>query len=223
MHDFWNQWPQVIFGREGEENVENNLGDEGEGSDDEGSSDDSGDEGQNQANDTGGKTAEDFEKLERALAAERRQNKLKERELKKLRAAHGSKEQEENEDLESTKNELQTARAKAEKLAAGLLKRDIDAAIAAEARELKFLDVEDALNGVDRSQIVYDQDDEDPTDIDIDVDSVKRVVKALATRKPHFLSRGTSDGEPTGSTFGGSRKRDQKPRTDTLRELYPSL
>lgn len=222
MNDFWNQWPGVILGAEGDED-DPNKSDPPEGEEDEDEDDPDnpdGNEGEDESDK--GKSAEDLAAIQRALDAERRITKRQERELKRLRAAQGAKETEKNETLEETQQREQAANARAEKLAAGLLKRDIDTAIKEAARELKFIDVEDALNGVDRSKIVFDQDDEDPTDIDIDEDTVKAAVKALATKKPHFLNKGTDDGEATGSQFGGSRK-PKKTSDEALKELYPSL
>lgn len=219
MRDFWNQWPEVIFGREGEED---NEGDNNEGDLDDDSNDDDGNDDNDKSGQSTGRTDSDFENLQKALKAERRENAKNARELKKLQQAQGNKDQKEQSDLDAAKNELQETKARTEKLAAGLLKRDIDSKIRAAARELKFLDIEDALNGVDRSKIAFDQDPDDPTDIDIDEDSVNSVVKALATKKPHFLSRGTEDGEPTGSTMGGSRKK-KKSTEETYKEHYPSL
>jgi hypothetical protein len=206
-HDFWNLWPEVIFGREGEGD---GSGDAGEGGDGDG-------------DDDGDNSDEDFANLEKALAAERRQNKAKDRELRRALAGKAQKEESENEDLETTKKDLQSTKAKAEKLAAGLLQRDINAAITRAADKLKFVDAEDAINGIDRTTLVFDQDEDDPTDIDIDEDSVMAAVKKLAAKKPHFLTKGTEDGESTGSPMGGSRKRDKKTTEDQLREHYPSL
>ena len=52
--------------------------------------------------------------------------------------------------------------------------------------------------------------------------SLKAAVKALAARKPHFISRGTNDGDPTGSGMGGTKKA-KKTSQEQMRELYPSL
>jgi hypothetical protein len=223
--DFWSLWPGVILGREGDEDADNgnSQGDEdpdnGDGTD--GNSSDSSNQEQTQTEGTE-KTAEDFAKLEKALAAERRNNKKLERENRRLSSTSTQKAEEENQDIEAERQKSQAAQAKAEKLAAGLLRRDIDNAIRQAARSLKFIDEEDAVAGVHREDIIADQDDEDPTDIEVDLDSVTRAVKALAAKKPHFLNRGTDDGEPTGSARGGSRK--PKPTTEEqLREHYPAL
>jgi hypothetical protein len=222
MNDFWNQWPGVILGAEGDEDNTNGSSEETEGEEDEDNSgEESGDESTNDDKPSG-KSAEDFAALQKALDASRRITKKQDRELARLRASKETKETEKDESVEEAKQRELAATQRAEKLAAGLLKRDIDTAIKEAARDLKFIDVEDALNGVDRSTIVHDQDDEDPTDIDIDIDTVKAAVKKLATSKPHFLNKGTDDGEATGSQFGGSRK-SKKSSDEALRELYPSL
>jgi hypothetical protein len=218
MNDFWNQWPGVILGAEGE--ADEVTDETAEEPDEE--SDEPDEETVDEADKPAAKTAADFAALQKTLDAERRITKKQDRELRSLRASKESKDAEKDETIEDTKARELAATARAEKLAAGLLKRDIDTAIKEAARDLKFIDVEDALNGVERSAIVFDQDDEDPTDIDIDIDTVKAAVKKLATSKPHFLNRGTDDGEATGSQFGGSRKT-KKQGEEALRELYPSL
>lgn len=218
--DFWNLFPEVIFGREGDEG--NNDEGTGDGDDVEDEGDPVDDDTNDQPKST--KTDEDFANLEKALKAERREGKAKERELNRLRAGQAQKQESENEDLETTKRDLLTEREKTQKLASGLLKRTVDAAIKDAARDLKFIDVEDAINGVDRSALVVDQDDEDPSDIDLDTDSVIAAVKKLAAKKPHFITKGTDDGSPTGSSMGGSRRRNSKvSEEEELRNLYPGL
>jgi hypothetical protein len=222
MNDFWSQWPGVILGAEGEDPKpgENPEEDPEDPEDPEGDPDD---KGEADADKPEGKSAADFAALQKALSAERRLNTKLTRENSKLAATKETKEAEKDETIEEAKQKELAATQRAEKLAAGLLKRDIDTAIKEAARDLKFLDVEDALNGVDRSKIVADQDDDDPTDIEIDEDTVKAAVKALATRKPHFLNSGTDDGEATGSQFGGSKRRTKADEEAALREYYPSL
>src|SRR5690606_19230575 len=112
---------------------------------------------------------------------------------------------------DAEKTEIDQYKAKAEKatstnerLAASLLKRDLDDAIKAAAKD--FIDPDDALRGIDRSKLVFEQDEDDPTEITLDLKSIEREVKNLATKKPHFLKQGTDDGEPTGSQFGGSNR-----------------
>lgn len=221
--DFWNLWPRVILFREGEEGDGGNSSEENsedEDPDDEGDPENSNDDSPKTAS---GKTDKDFEELQNALAKERRANKVKERQLRAATVTKTTKEAEENETLEDAKKREAASNSKVEKLAAGILKRDIDSKIRQAARDLKFIDVEDAVNGVDRSAIVFDQDDEDPSDVDVDEDTVKAVVKALSVKKPHFINRGTSDGDPTGNPHGGSRRKKKQTDEEELMEHYPSL
>jgi len=218
MHDFWNQWPGVILGAEGEPEPKTDP-DPKEDLED---PDDPEDKGEGEGEGTTDKSKEDFEAVQKALDAERRITKRQERELKRLRITQETGKEEKQEDLERTRQESEAVKAQNQKLAAGLLTRDVDAAIREAAKDAKFIDPEDAVNGVDRSKIVAEQDDEDPTDIFVDETTVQAAVKALATKKSHFIRSGTDDGDATGSPFGGSKKKKQQDE-EALRELYPSL
>lgn len=216
--DFWSLWPGVILGHEGDENADDQS-DSGDNDDDDSNDDgDVDDQGQSSSE---GET--DLDKVTKALAAERRNSKRLERELRKANNEKAAVKQAESETIEEARTREAAANSRAEKLAAGILKRDIDNAIRDQARELKFIDVEDAVNGVDRTKITFDQDDEDPSDIDIDLDTVKSVVKALAAKKKHFIRIGTDDGEPTGSAHGGSRKRKTATAEEAYAQHYPNL
>ncbi|AVR56909.1 scaffolding protein [Microbacterium phage Triscuit] len=216
---FWNLFPGVILGAEGEsEDSENESEEEEEEEEEEDSNSDA-----DADKDKGKDPEKDIAALQKALNAERRLAKKLDRENRKLKAGKTEESEQEQADLETERNRSREATQKAEKLAAGLLQRDLNAAIEKAARAAGFLDPDDAIAGVDRTKIDFDQDDEDPTDIDIDEDTVKAAVKALATKKPHYLTRGTEDGDATGSPFGGSRKKGKKTDADTYRELYPSL
>lgn len=217
--------PYLIIGAEGEEGGEGgegSEGDSGEGSGDgdsgEGDGDSEGDEGDGE----GDEQKPDVTGLKSALAKERAENKRKDKELKRLQKAQQAKEDAEKSDLEKAQGEAEANKAKAEKLAAGFLKTSLNSAIRAEAEKAGFIDIDDALNGISRDDLEFEQDEDDPSDVDIDLKSVQKAVKALATKKPHFLKKGTDDGEPSGSQFGGSKKK-KKSSDDELRERYPSL
>ena len=219
MHDdYWNQWPGVILGAEDDGNGSDPNGGNDSDSDDE---DDDSNEG-DQGNEGNQPSADDVAALQRALQAERRNNKRLTRENNRFKASQDRQNNDEANELEETRTKLQESTSRTEELAAGLLSRDLNKAIEDEAKKQNFIDPSDAINGVDRLKLVYDQDDEDPTDIDIDLASVIAEVKRLAASKPHFISRGTDDGEPSGSGFGGSKKQ-KKNSEDQMRELYPSL
>jgi hypothetical protein len=160
--------------------------------------------------------------LKTALRAERRKAKALERENRQFKAAQEEAALKDASELEKAQAKLTKAEERTKTLASGLLTRDLNAAIRAEAEKMGFVDVDDALAGVDRAQLKFTQDDEDPTDISIDIRTVTAQVKSLASRKPHFIKTGTTDGQPTGSQFGGSKQK-QSSTADDLKALYPGL
>lgn len=210
------------------------IGAEGEGSE-QGSSDntsggdDAGDGGENQEENSSSSQEHDdaddpkVKGLKSALAAERARADAAEKDLKKRQKAEEAAELAKKDELEREKIRADAATEKATKLAEGLLKRDINAAIRAEAEKAGFIDVDDALAGVDRTSIIAEQHEDDPTQISIDLKTITTQVKALAAKKPHFIKQGTDDGEATGSQFGGSKQKKKGTDEDTLKELYPSL
>lgn len=221
---FWLQ-NTIICGREDDD------GNEGEG--DEGNEDEEEDE-ENEEDDTdsGSKDSDkdkkksEVEELKAALAAkeealkkERKSRRVAERDAR--RAAKAKEDKSEAEDLEATKTKLQTSETKTEKLAARLLNQERDNAILAEARKLNFIDPSDALTDDIREAIDVDQDDEDPSDIDIDGDSVKRAVKELANKKKHLIAK-PNNGEASGGRFkkGGESQEGDEAK---LKGLYSSL
>ena len=215
--------PYIIIGAEGDEG-EGGQGSEGESGDGEGD-DDSG-EGEEEPGGASGDADDDSKPdvsgLKSALAKERSENKAKEKELRALRKAQTAAENAKKSDLERAQGEAEANKAKAEKLAAGFLRTSLHGAIRAEAQRQGFIDVEDALAGISQDDLTFEQDEDDPSEVDIDLKSVTKAVKALATKKPHFIKSGTDDGEPSGSQFGGSKKK-TKTSDDELRERYPSL
>lgn len=165
------------------------------------------------------------DKLLRALKAERKERKKFERELKQLRAAQEEKDKGDQGDAEKARTAAQVAQAKADKLAARLVKQAVDMAItkAATSKDLKFKDPEDALLLVQRDLDTWvDQDPDDPSEIEVDEAAVAKAVKALAARKPHLLEA-EGEQEPSGSKFGGRKNDDGAMTEDKLREKYPAL
>lgn len=211
---------ESIFGREGEEDGANapaneSTDDANDGVEDAGSSSkESSSDGHDDENDPAVKG------LKSALAAERKANKEAAKKLKAFEDAEEERANANKSEVEKANAAAEKATTKAAKLASGLLKRDLDAAIKAAAKD--FIDPNDALELVDRSSLVFEQDDEDPTDITIDEKTVIAAVKSLAAKKPHFLKTGTDDGEASGSQFGTQKK--QKSKADeAYLERYPSL
>jgi len=223
QHNWFELLPLVIFGAEGEPEpktgeqgqeetpkTEEEKPKEGTGSAAGGSEEDEEDD----ANDP--KTAG----LRSALRKERAERKAHEAELKELRKEREERELADKSEAEKEKIRADKATERVTKLATGLLNDKLDSAIRAAAKD--FIDPTDAIAGVDREALVYEQDSDDPSKITIDAKSIERAVKAVATAKPHFLKTGTDDGEKTGSQFGGTKKTEST-KADDLRALYPGL
>jgi hypothetical protein len=208
----------IIFGREKDED----KGEEGDGEGDDGE-DDGEESGEGEGGEGGSSSdGDDTEGLKKALVAERREKRKLERENKRLKKAQDSSKQDEEKDLAETKKSLSTEQEKTRKLAARLLNGARDAAILKVARDLGFIDETDALTDDIRQAVDVDQDDEDPSEIDIDEDSVKRAVKALATKKKHLVGE-VNDEERSGSKYRRDKKVDEKTADEKLKDMYPSL
>lgn len=198
-------------------------GDGGDGADDDGDGD--GDDDLPPDNDVSG--------LKSALQKEREQRKSAAKELrtltKQFRDAQKRLDELDDKDkseVEKATKALAAAQEKTTKLASRLRTQAVDALIERHARDMKFIDVDDALSGVDRSKIEVEQDDDDPSDITVDAKTVKAAVKALADKKKHLIqSEGDGSGGPSGSRFGGGSNKsgDKDAEKARLKELYPAL
>lgn len=159
--------------------------------------------------------------LKSALAAERADADKERKRANALQKEKDATELAKKSDIEQANIKAENAEKVAAKLAEGLLSRDLNDAVKAAATDLGFIDVSDALAGVGRDELTFEQDTDDPTNITIDMKSVEKAVKALATKKPHFLKSGTDDGHETGGKFNNrSKKKDEE---QDLKKLYPSL
>lgn len=215
--------PAVIFGAEGED--EGGAGDDGAGSEGAGSdSDDEGDDDEGDGEDGGHDDADDpkTKGLRTALAAERKKAAALDKKLKQKEKAEAAASLAEKSELEQEQIKAKQAEERAEKLSNGFLQRSLNDSIRDAARTLNFIDVSDAIAGVDRSALEFEQDADDPSDVNVDEDTVLAAVKALAKKKPHFVRTGTDDGEPTGSSMGGSRKK-KTTSEDELKAKYSAL
>ena len=212
-------FPAVLIGAEGD----------GEGDGDGGQNDDGENDGENEDKDAGqddnDKTEDksDNANLLKALQAERRARAAAEKEAKALKKAQDERELSEKSELEQAQTRLQERETRAQELASALLNRDLNDAIRKAAQAAQFIDTDDAIAGVDRNKLSYEQDEDDPTQVTIDEKSVEREVKALAAKKRHFIRTGTDDGEPSGSQFGGKGGGSKGDREKTLRSKYPTL
>jgi molecular chaperone GrpE (heat shock protein) len=173
--------------------------------------------------------SKDLTGLKSALSAEREARKAEEKERKRLaKELQTRKEAEEQEelkkksDLEQAQIKEKAATDKATKLAEGFLREKLDTAIRNAASN--FVDPTDAIDKIDRSKLTYEQDSDDPSKVTIDMKSVEKAVKDLATKKPHFLKTGTPDGQPTGGQFGGSGNQNNKQTPEEVyKERYSAL
>jgi hypothetical protein len=183
----------------------------------------------------------DLDRAKEALRKERQLRRQKEKELKAaLRGKpatppkKGTNKQEE-EDRERADAD-RAAAAQSEKLAAKLATKAIDSTIVRVADKLSkdakkpiaFQDIDDIISLVNRSEIDFDQDDDDPSEIEIDEDSVRDALRKLAKNKPHLLVKGTSSAEgdkggKTGSKFGGKTGDKKKADDASLIKKYPAL
>ena len=211
----------IFFGAEGDEG-EDQGADSGEPKDSDNDGDDENDDG----DDDGSRDADNDDKtagLKKALAEERAARRKLEKEKKAEERLRQRKEQGDSAALKQAQEDLEVAQRKAEKLAEGFRKTALDRAIEKAAQTLKFRDSDDALAMVDRSLIDVDQDEDDPADVKIDEDTVKRAVKALADKKKHLLQTGTEDGEPTGSQFGNRNNGRKKSTEADYKTKYSAL
>lgn len=207
------KWYNLIFtGREGDE-AGDDAGDGGDATTDEGGDSKDG-EGESEKDDNSG--------LKSALQKEREQRKTLERQVKAL-----TKAQEEKENADKTEVERATAAEKkaAEKVAAladRLLTTSLDNAITKAANAAKFRDPDDALALISRSELKFEQDEDNPADIEVDVKSIETAVKALAAKKPHLILA-DGDESPSGGKFNGGRKDQKQLDEAALKAKYPSL
>lgn len=220
-------FPEVIFGAE-DDDTDPPAGDTETGN--QGDPDpDNEDPNEDDEDNPSGKAEEDGR--DKALKSERKLRSEAEKEAKRLKRENEELKRKDLDELDRTKAERDDAlriqeenTAKLEKLARGFRDSAIRQAITAEATKQGFIDVDDALAGVDEDSLGVEQDEDDPTQVTIDLKAVTSAVKKLATSKPHYISKGTDDGEPSGSQFGGSRrKRSDKDDEATLRTRYPNL
>ena len=212
-------------------------GAEGDGDDTGGDGDDGGDdgddgEGTDDGNDSGGEGGDDEDNPKRAgskaallreLAAERKKRQKLEREKAAAKKLEEDAELAKQDAVTQEKTKREQAEARAQKLAEGFRTSEVNRVVREVARELHFHDPSDALVSSVLSAIEVEQDEDDPSVVEVDEASVQRAVKSLAAKKKHLVKSGTDDDEPSGSPFGGRRKGKKPTKDEEYIELYPSL
>lgn len=227
----------LLFAEDGDDDSGDDESQDDDADDDDGDEDDddTGKKGKDEDDPTAG--------LKSALKKERTERKRLEKEAKKLRAAQQKIADKDKSETDQSKDEAREATEKAARLAAKLQTNAVDTAILRAASSFtvdgkKFTDIDDAISLVKRSEIEVEQDEDDPSDIEVDSDSVVTALKALAKRKPHLLSGASKDDDEgddddedvrpsrrsTGSKVGSRGTRDKgKIKEDELRRQYPML
>lgn len=171
-------------------------------------------------------TQKDIKNLKSALQKERKARKIAERDLRKARAAakkpppkasdngDADKGDKEEEDKGPSEREI--------RLAARLRDQAVDAVITKVASRMNFVDMEDVLRLVNRSEFDINQDEEDPTDVIIDEDGVEDALKALAKKKKYLVAT-DGDKPKSGSKMSGKGKKSKGADEEALRQKYRAL
>lgn len=201
----------TIRGFEGDDDKDDKSKDDGGGEDDD-DEDDKGGDGKN----------EDNAGLKSALQKERKAAKDAQRALRQAQAKLDEVSAKDKSETDRAKDDAAKASTKAEKLASKLRETAVDNVVIKLGSKLKFRDIDDALQLINRGEIEIDQDEDDPSDITVDEASVKAALEKLAKRKPHLIGA-DGQGEPSGSKFNGKKKSDKDADDDALRAKYPAL
>lgn len=208
----------IITGREDDEDKDKD--DDKSDDDQDNDEDDKDDEGDKDSKGEG-TPEERMAALEQALERERKLRRTAERDARKAKKTAKAPEQKASDDDE-TKKRLAASETRTAQLAQGFLDNKVEAAVLVEARKQGFIDPTDALIRDVLKEIDADQNDEDPTDVEVDEDSVVDAVKALARKKQHLVGKGTSTVK-SGGKFRGKGGEDKGSDEAALIANYPSL
>lgn len=193
-------------------------------------SDDDSDDQDDKSSDSGKKSEgtkdeddKDTSGLKSALKKERDERRALAKEIKELRKFKDEADSKDKTEGEKAQAVATKAQQKADRLAVKLRDTALENVVTKLATKHKFVDIDDALRLIDRSEIQIDQDEDDPSDLTIDEKSVDKALKALAEKKPHLI--GDGEGLPaSGSKFAGGRKNtDPNADNEALKQKYPAL
>lgn len=175
--------------------------------------------------DNSGGGDKDTDGLKSALNKERRERRRLEKENKRLAKAESERADAEKDEVTRASDTAKAAEAKAQKLADKLKDRELENAIIKLAGPMNFADMDDVLLLIDRSSIDIEQDEDDPSDIDLDEKSVQAALDALKKKKPHLVKaeeKGPPKSGSRGAGTGGSKTKEQLD-DEALRAKYPAL
>jgi len=217
-----------IFGFEGEaddsSDDSDDSGDDSDTSDDSDDSDDteeSDDSDDSDEDDDAPVTQKDIKGLKSALTKERQARRKLERENKRLKktATNGQaedKKDDQPEDKGPSEKEI--------RLAARLKTQAVNQIIMSKAATMNFVDIDDVLSLINRDEIDVDQNEDDPSEVDVDVDSVVDALKDLAKRKKHLVKSSNGSAPKSGGKVGGKGGKNSDGLDDeALRNKYRAL
>lgn len=160
--------------------------------------------------------------LKSALQKERKDRKRLEKEARELRKFKEDLEAKDSTEAEKAKKEADTSKATNVKLATKLKDQAVDMAITKAAQKFKFKDPDDALAQVTRLEDWVEQDEDDPSEIELDDKAIEKAVKELSEKKTYLL-QAEGETEVTGSKFGGKKTDSDTMSEEQLREKYSAL
>ena len=208
---------------------QNLIGFEGEGGASTGDSEgEESEEEEEESSETEDDGKPDVDKLKSALKKERQLRRGLSKELRGLKQFKEGKETEENAEETKASKQLPGLKATNQKLAAALRKQAVEMAITRHASALNFHDPEDAVSRL-WEKVEVDQDDDDPSTVDIDDDEVVDLLKDLAKKKPYLIRSESGKGEeetelsPSGSKFNQKRKTGTQVDDATLAARFPAM
>jgi hypothetical protein len=165
-------------------------------------------------------TQKDIRGLKSALKKEREARKLAQRELRKLKAKPKVTKKANSDDSEEDKDQGPSEREV--RLAARLRDQAVDQVITKFASKMNFVDIEDAINLVSRKDIDVNQDEDDPTDVIIDEETVEDALKDLIKRKKHLVQAPVSKVR-SGSKVTGKNNGKKVTDKEALKKKYRAL
>lgn len=227
-----------FFGRDPES--EDNSEDEGEDDSEDDESDEGSDDESEEGDDEGDEDEDDnskedaYEGLRTALTKERKLHRQEkrgriraERELASVEAKLAAGTNKESEAITELQTKLDAEFKKNSTLAKRFADSTVHTAIKEAAGKAGFIDPEDALSVA--RDIEVEQDEDDPTQVEVDKGLVEAAVKALAKKKPHLVGEKKQttkvvSGSSARRTNSSRRTKSSKSTKESeLRQRYPSL
>lgn len=172
-------------------------------------------------------TKEDVQGLKNALREERKARKLAER-------ANKAKEKDQSDaeakdEAEKTANRLKAAEEKATRLASGYREARVESTITRLAQDANVIAPDDMvalLKAQGFKDIEIDQDEDDPSQVEIDEDDVKAAIKKALKTRPHWTKKsddGDEEEPPSGSKMRPGKPRKSGLDDEGLKAAYPAL